>query len=233
MPSWGFDHEKSQVHAGANTVAGLKAGFQPYENANVLSSKRNVIATNKGWMRRTIKNNRQGGGTRIIDEPLVPANPGIADGYANTAHLGFADVSQIYMDSTSVSPGATDIFVVFNEPVKYEGGEGAQLRLTLANTASGNNKKLALATRNNSNTGIINANNTLKFTVTFVAGDAGSYKVLAASNTIVNASAHPTNGYALSPQAANLVSHNTFVSANLVVTGAVSNTLGTITVSAS
>ena len=222
MPSWGFDHEKSQVHAGANTVAGLKAGFQPYENANVLSSKRNVIATNKGWMRRTIKNNRQGGGTRIIDEPLVPANPGIADGYANTAHLGFADIAQIYMDDTSVSPGAAEINVVFNEPVSYTGA-GGQLRLTLANTASGNNKKIALATRSNSNTGIINANNTVKFAVTFVAGDAGSYKVLAASNTIVNATS----------TVANLNSLNTLVSANLVVTGAVSNTLGTITVSAS
>ena len=222
MPSWGYDHEKTQVAAGANTVAGLKAGFQPFEKANVLSSKRNVIATNKGWMRRTIKNNRQGGGTRIIDEPLVPANPGIADGYANTAHLGFADVSQIYMDSTSVSPGATEINVVFNEPVSYTGA-GGQLRLTLANTASGNNKKIALATRTNSNTGIINANNTVKFSVTFVAGDAGTYKVLAASNTIVNATS----------TAANLNSLNTLVSANLVVTGAVSNTLGTITVSAS
>ena len=222
MPSWGYDHEKSQVHAGANTVAGLKAGFQPFEKANVLSSKRNVIATNKGWMRRTIKNNRQGGGTRIIDEPLVPANPGIADGYANTAHLGFADIAQIYMDDTSVSPGAAEINVVFNEPVSYTGA-GGQLRLTLANTASGNNKKIALATRSNSNTGIINANNTVKFAVTFVAGDAGSYKVLAASNTIVNATS----------TVANLNSLNTLVSANLVVTGAVSNTLGTITVSAS
>ena len=222
MPSWGYDHEKTQVAAGANTVAGLKAGFQPFEKANVLSSKRNVIATNKGWMRRTIKNNRQGGGTRIIDEPLVPANPGIADGYANTAHLGFADIAQIYMDDTSVSPGAAEINVVFNEPVMYH-GSGGQLRLTLANTASGNNKKIALATRSNSNTGIINANNTVKFAVTFVAGDAGSYKVLAASNTIVNATS----------SASDLRSLNTLVSANLVVTGAVSNTLGTITVSAS
>ena len=205
MPSWGYDHEKTQVAAGANTVAGLKAGFQPFEKANVLSSKRNVIATNKGWMRRTIKNNRQGGGTRIIDEPLVPANPGIADGYANTAHLGFADIAQIYMDDTSVSPGAAEINVVFNEPVSYTGA-GGQLRLTLANTASGNNKKIALATRSNSNTGIINANNTVKFAVTFVAGDAGSYKVLAASNTIVNATS----------TVANLNSLNTLVSAILL-----------------
>ena len=153
---------------------------------------------------------------------MVPANPGIADGYANTAHLGFADIAQIYMDDTSVSPGAAEINVVFNEPVSYTGA-GGQLRLTLANTASGNNKKIALATRSNSNTGIINANNTVKFAVTFVAGDAGSYKVLAASNTIVNATS----------TVANLNSLNTLVSANLVVTGAVSNTLGTITVSAS
>mgnify|MGYP003116815618 CR=1 FL=1 len=233
MPSWGFDHEKSQVHAGANTVAGLKAGFQPYENANVLSSKRNVIATNKGWMRRTIKNNRQGGGTRIIDEPLVPANPGIADGYANTAHLGFADIAQIYMDSTSVSPGATNIYVVFNEPVKYEGGAGGQLRLTLTRTSFAGNASVgqALAVRSNSNTGIINANNTLKFAVTFVAGDAGTYKIQAASNTIVNATATAYGSTTTGP--ANLVSYNTLTSANLVVTGAVSNTLGTITVSAS
>lgn len=222
MPSWGFDAENTQVSAGANTVAGIKAGYQPFENANVLSSKRNVIATNRGWMRRTIKNNRQGGGTRIIDEPLVAANPGTADGYANTAYLGFADIAQIYMANTTVAPGATSVYVVFNEPVKHEGLAG-DLILHLANTATGNAEKRLVATADNSNTGIINANNTLKFNVTFVAGDAGSYKVLAASNTIINAT----------PTAANLVSLNTFTSANLVVTGAVSNTMGTITVSAS
>jgi len=221
MSSWGFDAEGTQVAAGANTVAGLKAGYQPYEKADVLSSKRNVIATNKGWIRRTIKTN-EGGPVRIIDEPLVPANPGTADGYANTAYLGFADIAQIYMTSTTVAPGATSVYVVFNEPVKHEGDAG-DLILHLANTVSGNTEKRLVATADNSNTGIINANNTLKFNVTFVAGDAGSYKVLAASNTIINATA----------TAANLVSLNTYTSANLVVTGAVSNTLGTITVTSS
>lgn len=221
MSSWGFDTEGTQVAAGANTVAGLKAGYQPYEKADVLSSKRNVIATNKGWIRRTIKTN-ESGPVRIIDEPLVPANPGTADGYANTAYLGFADIAQMYMDSTSVSPGATSVYVVFNEPLKHEGDAG-DLILHLANTASGNAEKRLVATADNSNTGIVNANNTLKFNVTFLVGDAGTYKVQAASNTIINATA----------TAANLVSLNTYVSANLTVTGAVSNTLGTITVSAS
>lgn len=221
MSSWGFDAEGTQVAAGANTVAGLKAGYQPYAQADVLSSKRNVIATNRGWIRRTIKTN-EGGPVRIIDEPLVPANPGTADGYANTAYLGFADIAQIYMANTTVAPGATSVYVVFNEPVKHEGDAG-DLILHLANTVSGNAEKRLVATADNSNTGIINANNTLKFNVTFVAGDAGSYKVLAASNTIINATA----------TAANLVSLNTYTSANLVVTGAVSNTLGTITVTSS
>jgi hypothetical protein len=52
MSNWGFSRESTQVASGANTVAGIKAGYQPFAQADTLASKRNVIATSKGWVRR-------------------------------------------------------------------------------------------------------------------------------------------------------------------------------------
>jgi hypothetical protein len=107
-----------------------------------------------------------------------------------------------------------------NEPVKHSGAAGS-LQITVANTAGGNNALVATASAVNSNTGITNANNTLVFTLPVTAGDAGSYKIQAQS--VINATA----------TAANLVSLNTgSESANLVITGAVSNTVGTIVITA-
>lgn len=231
---WNFDKEGNTDHEGANTAAGRIAGNQPYEFADVLTSKRNVIATNIGWVRRTHKKNDGSATTRQIDEPLVAAHPGlnVTGGYANSAHLGFPDIAQVYVaNSTSeevstiaaldgAGGSAHHIAVVFNEPVKHSDGAG-NLSLTLANTAGGNNAIVPLATIGNSNTSIKNANNTLVFSFTPTAGDAGTYKV--GGQAITNATA----------TAANLVSLNHgFASANLVVTGAVSNTLGTFTITA-
>jgi hypothetical protein len=225
MSSWDFRREKNQNNIGSTTTnptGGLKAGFQPFSEADTLASKRNVIATDKGWVRRQIK--ATSGNTRVIDEVLVAANPGSAGGYTGTAYLGNPDVAQIYLSNNEVTAehaAAGDpyyVYVVFNEPVKYSGLSGT-LRLSLANTAGGNNAVVATALVSNSNTGITTANNTLVFSYTPTAGDAGSYKIN--SQSITNATS----------VAVNLVSWNTGnATANLVITGAVSNNIPTITI---
>lgn len=236
MSRWGFDKEGNTDYQGANTYATQIAGNQPYENADVLTSKRNVIATDKGWTRRTHKKNAGSATTRQIDEVLVAASPGgtaaLKGGYANSAYLGFPDIAQVYLANSSsegvISIAALDgaggsqheLCVVFNEPVKHSGAAGS-LKLTFANTAGGNSGVVAVAAVGNSNTEIKNANNTLVFTFTPTAGDAGSYNV--GAQAIINATS----------TSANLVSLNHgFASANLVITGAVANTLGTFTITA-
>ena len=225
MSTWRFDKESNTDYQGANTVACQLAGHQPHFQADTLSSKRNVIATDKGWIRRTHKNTD--GNQRQIDEVLVAAHPGSAGatgGYSGIAYLGFPDIAQVYLNSTSISAAYggenVSVYVVMNEPVKHSGAAGS-LQITVANTAGGNSSLVATATAVNSNTGITNANNTLVFTLPVTAGDAGSYKIQAQS--VINATA----------AAANLVSLNAgSESANLVITGAVSNTVGTIVITA-
>ena len=225
MSTWRFDKESNTDYQGANTVAGQLAGHQLHFQADILSSKRNVIATDKGWIRRTHKNTD--GNQRQIDEVLVAAHPGSAGatgGYSGIAYLGFPDIAQVYLNSTSISAAYggenVSVYVVMNEPVKHSGAAGS-LQITVANTAGGNSSLVATATAVNSNTGITNANNTLVFTLPVTAGDAGSYKIQAQS--VINATA----------AAANLVSLNAgSESANLVITGAVSNTVGTIVITA-
>ena len=223
MPSWGFRQEKFQGAQGANTVGGLKAGYQPFYQAGNLKSKRNVIATSKGWIRRQIK--KTDGVTRIVDEVIVAAAPGTSS-YPGAAYLGFPDIAQMYLANSTFGPLVTQdaianntalkLCVVFNEPVKHSGLAG-RLRIAIANTAGGNNSLVCYANSVNSNTGIINANNTLVFA--FAAAPTGTYKV--AAQTVANATS----------TAANLVSLNTgSESANLVITGAVSNTLSTFTI---
>lgn len=208
MSTWDFRKESFTDVAGANTVAGLLAGNQPYAEADTLKSKRNVIATNKGWVRRTNGTGNRAG--RQFDEVLVAAHPGGADGYESAAHLGFPDVAQVYYGANTKSDGeystaeVMDINVVFNEPVWFNTVDDAKLTLSFAG---------ATFDANTTN-GIINANNTIVFKGTPVS--TGSQKVAAQSITEV---------------AAGLVSLNVGgESANLVITGAVSNTAGSVTV---
>ena len=217
MPSWKFTRESQEEASGTVAGAGMKSGNQPFSSAHHLASKRNIIATDAGWVRRQIKQT-DGNAPRILDEILVAAHPGDGFSYAANTHLGNPDIAQIYIANSSPAVGDTvTVGVVFNEPVKHSGAAGA-LKLIVANTAAGQTLQ-ANAVASNSNTGIINANNTLVFT--FNTGTAGSYKIQA--QTIANNTT----------AAANVVTLNAgSLSANLVVTGAVSNTVGTIVVSA-
>lgn len=231
MPLWGFNKDSSKTVSGANTTAGLVAGQQPRGGSHTGTGKRNVIATSAGWVRRQNKTDLNSN-SRQMDETLVAANPGtasVSDGYANSAYLGFPDIVEMYTSSNSTGGNAlarsatANLYVVFNEPIRHKGGLG-YMRVRVANTVTGNTV-IATGTAQTTTPGnIINANNTL--VLSFKPGTAGTYKVN--SNTIAFSSA---SGGTF---AANLVSLNISTngaeSANLMISGAVSNNMGTFTV---
>jgi hypothetical protein len=230
MSSWDFRKESTNPVSGTDTVAGLKAGYQPYAEADHLQSKRNVIATNIGWVRR--QNKTTDGNARTIDEPLVAAHPGGADGYESASHLGFPDIAQVYLANSTVdyfsssqlsgitSNTTTKVHVVFNEPVAHTGAAGSvKVLLEAVSGAATTAGYTANGTATATNSDIINANNTLVFTFTDLID--GVYKIPA--QTLVNATATALNVYSLNVGGE---------SANLVITGAVSNTLGQFTVAA-
>ena len=227
MPSWGFGPEKNNSNSGTNATADLKAGNQPFVDGT-MKSKRNVIATNKGWVRR--EHRLMNGGTassvtRQIDEVLVAAGNKDA---APSSNLGFPDIAQIYFanstndDVTSITPetgggGAEhQVRVVFNEPIKYNeaaGSKGGKVVLSKI-TGSGNSTITATATSVlRSNTNITGANNTMIFRFTPTSGDAGTYKVAAAAAGIANGVSGTLTIKGL----------NNSEAANVVITGAVSN----------
>ena len=208
MSTWDFAHEDQTDQAGANTVAGILAGHQPHFEADNLASKRNVILTDKGWVRRL--NKTTDGRDRQLDEVLVAAHPSTSEGYTAVAISGPPDVAQVYFGANTAAAGAyttaatMDINVVFNEPVVFNTGNDAELTLSFAGATF----------EANTTNGIINANNTLVFKGT--PSSTGSQKVA---------------GQVISEVAAGLVSLNASgASANLTITGAVSNTAGSVTI---
>ena len=227
MPSWGFGPEKNNSNDSSNATAGVKAGNQAFVH-DQKKEKRNVIATNKGWVRR--EHRLMNGGTassvtRQIDEVLVAA--GNKDGAPST-HLGFPDIAQIYFanstndDVTSITPetgggGAEhQVRVVFNEPIKYNEAAGSKVgKVVLSRvTGSGNSTITATATSvARTNTNITGANNTMIFRFTPTSGDAGTYKVAAATAGIANGVSGTLTIKGL----------NSSEAANVTITGAVSN----------
>jgi hypothetical protein len=227
MPSWGFGPEKNNSNDSDVATAGTKAGNQAFAH-DQKKEKRNVIATNKGWVRR--EHRLMNGGTassvtRQIDEVLVAA--GNKDGDPST-HLGFPDIAQIYFanstndDVTSITPetgggGAEhQVRVVFNEPIKYNEAAGSKIgKVVLSRvTGSGNSTITALATSvARTNTNITGANNTMIFRFTPTSGDAGTYKVAAATAGIANGVSGTLTIKGL----------NSSEAANVTITGAVSN----------
>ena len=227
MPSWGFGPEKNNSNDSSNATAGTKAGNQAFAH-DQKKEKRNVIATNKGWVRR--EHRLMNGGTassvtRQIDEVLVAAGNKDA---APSSNLGFPDIAQIYFanstndDVTSITPetgggGAEhQVRVVFNEPIKYNEAAGSKIgKVVLSRvTGSGNSTITALATSvARTNTNITGANNTMIFRFTPTSGDAGTYKVAAATAGIANGVSGTLTIKGL----------NSSEAANVTITGAVSN----------
>ena len=224
---FGFSKETKQSLLGANTDATLRAGYRPY-NFDTKAKRRDVILTDKGWVRRT-NHNSVHGGVRQKDEILVAAHPGGgSNSYASAAHAGGPDICDIFLGSNTATGNSNfvtgtdfEIKVVFNEPVAHVGAVAPRLKLVLANTASGQNSLTANALAVNSNTGIEGANNTLVFTCKPAsnANRAGTYKI--GAQTIVK----------LGSGTANLASLNSNrITANLVINAAVSNSLASFTI---
>tara|TARA_R100000808_G_C2154623_1_gene165754 strand:+ start:5267 stop:5926 length:660 start_codon:yes stop_codon:yes gene_type:complete len=215
---WDFRNESTHPAAGANNAAGRIAGYQPYyflgrDSDNAY--KRNVIKTDKGWVRR------QTNSGRIRDEVLVAAG--------SKESGGVPDVAQIYVSGSPVGNTNANVYVVFNEPVQFVGGNsGNNLSITIANTAGGNHA-VAICNSNPVANPAINANNTLVFVYKTQGGTAGSgaasgtYQVNAQSITVVG-------GGASLCAWGNTDAGSSRRFANLVITGAVSNNMSTWTV---
>lgn len=219
---WDFRNESTHPAAGANNAAGHIAGYRPYyflgrdtDNAY----KRNVIKTSKGWVRRMNKTD-SGGNKRTQDEVLVAAGDKLTG--------GVPDIAEIYVSGSPVGNTSANVYVVFNEPIQFKGGNsGNNLSLTVANTAGGNHA-VAICNSNPVSNLPINANNTLVFTYKTQGGTAGSG---AASGTYqVNAQSITCVGGGASLLAWGNTSIATARFANLTITGAVSNNMGTWTV---
>ena len=227
MPSWGFGPEKNNSNSGTGATSGTKAGNQAFAH-DQKKEKRNVIATNKGWVRR--EHRLMNGGTassvtRQIDEVLVAA--GNKDG-APSSNLGFPDIAQIYFanstndDVTSITPetgggGAEhQVRVVFNEPIKYNEAAGSKVGKVVLSRVTGSGNSTITATASSvarTNTNITGANNTMIFRFTPTSGDAGTYKVAAATAGIANGVSGTLT----------IKSLNSSEAANVTITGAVSN----------
>lgn len=164
--------------------------------------KRNVVATPQGWVRRVKK------GSRAVDEVLVAIR-----NLSETSTKTEPKIHEIYVANTTggttiAANTAASVFVVYDEPLAF--GSGAQnLRITIANTSGGTSGITAVI----SNTEILNADNTLRFT--FTSGAAGTYRI--------NAQTMSNTG--------NVISGNIGgEQASRVISNAVSNALGTFIV---
>ena len=217
MSSWDFRRESTQTASGANTVAGIKSGYQPFGAADVMASKRNVIATNVGWVRRQNKTDNLGN-KRTLNEVLVAAHPGSGLAYNSNTYLGKADIAQMYVKLNSsgyiTANVSANLYVVFNSPVKFK-NSGNIMSILVANTIGGNHAVAHFSAQTSLN--LINANNTLVFTMPPLQGGANS---TIAATYHVNAQAITVTGNPLyNPE------QTTTHSANLTITGAVANNL--------
>ena len=231
MATWDFSQESTTANTGdLNSANALRYGNQPFVRADALASKRNVILTNQGWVRRL--NYRDGSGNRRQkNEILVAAHPGgtANTGYVSNTETGFPDITQLYLTTaanaehiTTLSNGnisitggaaAVHVNVVFNEPVVS--GNAATLVGTA--TSGGSNETFTSVPSEGAHT----ANNIVVFKSAGTVA-VGTYKIgaqtLGGTNPIENVD------NAGSDQAAD----RRF--ANVQITPAVSNTLPAFTI---
>lgn len=224
MTLWKFGRENSEVAAGANTVAGvIKGGQAPFVGGDfgaAAAEKRNVILTSSGWVRRENRGSTHGG-NRTIDQIIVAANPGAGLTYGANTYTGKPDITQIYVKLNAngyISANATNanLYIVFNTPLHFK-PSGNLISVLVSNTAGGNHA-VGLFANTAAQGRIINANNTLVFRLPKLQGGAGSV----AATYHVNAQALVVAGGGnplYNPD------HGTTKVANLVLSGATSNTL--------
>ncbi len=133
------------------------------------AEKRNVIATDVGFVRRQVK------GSRVIDEILVSIR-----GLANSTNFGAPTIDDMYHSSDSVVVNApVTTFIVFDEPITAN----ANSQIAVANTVAGG------AVVGVANTTLFHAQNAIAFTWTPTV--AGTYKVQA--QTVANNTATALN----------------------------------------
>lgn len=209
MALWKFGKESAEpiVSDGTGDV-GLKRGGQPFPIAVDMASKRNVILTDAGWVRRTHGEGGRAG--RQFDEIIVAANPDGAGSYTLSVETGFPDVAQIYVKlnannvlSANVS---ANVYVVFNTPLTSK-SSGNVVHLAMANTIGGDGANAVFS--NNATARITNGNNTLVFE--FIAPQGGvasakaTYSINAQSMVSVGGGNPLYNPDVGIPNAANLV----------------------------
>jgi hypothetical protein len=217
MPLWGFNKEANMSAAGANVVAGLVRGQQaPYFTGDAAEqvTNRNMIVKPEGWVYRE---NR---GTRRIEQVIVAANPGGGQNYNDALNMGRPDIAQIYVKLNangfiSANASLANLYVVFNTPIAFR-ASGNLVSITVANTIGGNNAVARLTPALANSTQVINANNTLVFRLPAMQGGAGSV----AATYKINSQTISSTGNPLYNPEIGIAS-----AANLVLTGATSNTL--------
>ena len=231
MSTWDFRQE-SKISQDGDTAAAdgrtYTVGSQAAPEAGNLASKRNVILTNKGWIRREPEYTDSSGVVRVKEEILVAANPGDTFSYASNTHTRGPDIAQMYVKTNAnnvISANVSaNLYVVFNTPISHK-ASGNTISIAIANTISGNS---GVAYFSNTATGrIAGANNTLVFVMPKLqSGGAGSgtstatYKVQAQTGAVTGGGMsiyNPDQG-------------NTGGTANLVISGAVSNAMSTFVV---
>ena len=220
MSAWGFDQDDTQSNAGANTKAGFVRGYQPvyaFTGGGGMASKRNVIATSKGWVRREYV------GTRLKEEIIVAANPGIAGkDYTSNNFLNSPDICQMYVKLNAngyigANVASANLYVVLNTPINHK-ASGNLVTIKLANTAGGNHANAHFA-NTAAQERIIAANNTLVFRIAPLQGGTGSASATYQANaqTIqINGGGNPLY---------NPDDGSAMPAANLIMVGAVSNNL--------
>lgn len=231
MALWGFSRESTQTATGANTEAGMKAGYRPLPMSDGighsydatggltdLANKRNVIATSAGWVRRM--NKVTDGNQRQIDEILVSANPGGGYSYTSNTYLGRPDICEIFVKLNangviSANAAGANLYVVFNMPV-HKRPSGNLMSITIANTVGGNNAVARITAASAARANV--ANNVMVFTLPRLQGGANgsnaraTYKINAQTISVTgNPLYNPEQG----------ITH----AANLQISGAVSNNL--------
>lgn len=178
-------------------------------------TKRNVIATPAGWVRRITYTDVHSN-VRTKEETLVALGD-----LPSEVTMGNPDVTEIYTTNTTggsiLRRGRVNfVYVVYSEPLSI-GASSSPVRLTVANTTGGNS---VIATSNTNKLSITNANNTLvfKFKVGNTTFGQGTYKVQA--QNMSNTAQHKV--YSIWGGASE--------TANLNISALVSNTLGSFSI---
>lgn len=192
-------------------------GVQPLPEADSVASKRNVVATDKGWVRQQVYTDVHNN-VRVKEEVIIAAHPGgTTGGYANASFLAEPDITLIQLGSNTVTglssfaaASSMTVYVTWNEPL------AATANVVITATEKSGSPSFTL-TSNSTNDNTSKAvyaeyvgNNTLVFTgVPGVA--AGNYKFEAAD--LLTSVTTPTS------------TNFDGEAASLTITGTVSNTL--------